>query len=50
VTGGCMIFDDYGFPSCPGARRAVDEAFADKPEIPLCLPTGQCMVVKLPPR
>jgi O-methyltransferase len=49
VPGGFLIFDDYGFPSCPGARRAVDEAFADKPEVPLCLPTGQCLVVKLGP-
>ncbi len=48
VPGGFMVFDDYGFPSCAGARRAVDEAFADKPEVPLCLPTGQCLVVKLP--
>jgi O-methyltransferase len=47
VPGGFLIFDDYGFPSCPGARRAVDEAFADKPEVPLCLPTAQCLVVKL---
>ncbi|MDR0360866.1 MAG: TylF/MycF family methyltransferase [bacterium] len=47
VRGGYMIFDDYGFPSCTSARRAVDEAFADKPEVPLCLPTGQCLVVKL---
>lgn len=47
VRGGYMIFDDYGFPSCVSARRAVDEAFADKPEVPLSLPTGQCMVVKL---
>jgi O-methyltransferase len=49
VPGGFLIFDDYGFPSCPGARRAVDEAFADKPEVPLCLPTGQCLVIKLGP-
>jgi O-methyltransferase len=48
VPGGFLVFDDYGFPSCAGARRAVDEAFADKPEVPLCLPTGQCLVVKLP--
>jgi O-methyltransferase len=47
VPGGIMIFDDYGFPSCPGARKAVDEAFAKRPEIPLCLPTGQCLVIKL---
>jgi O-methyltransferase len=47
VPGGFLIFDDYGFPSCPGARQAVDDAFADRPEVPLCLPTGQCLVVKL---
>lgn len=25
VPGGVMIFDDYGFPDCPGAKRAVDQ-------------------------
>ena len=39
VPGGFLIFDDYGSPSCPGARRAIDEAFADRPEMPICLPT-----------
>lgn len=48
VPGGMLVFDDYGFPSCSGARRAVDEAFVERPEAPLCLPTGQCLVVKLP--
>jgi O-methyltransferase len=48
VPGAMVVFDDYGFPSCPGARRAVDEFFAERPEVPLCLPTGQCLVVKLP--
>lgn len=47
VPGGVIVFDDYGFPSCAGARRAVDEAFSDRPEVPLCLPTAQCLVVKL---
>lgn len=47
VPGGYLIFDDYGFPSCVSARRAVDEAFASLPEVPLCLPTGQCLVMKL---
>jgi len=47
VPGGYLIFDDYGFPSCASARRAVDEAFLALPEVPLCLPTGQCLVVKL---
>lgn len=47
VPGGFLIFDDYGFPSCASARRAVDEAFARLPEAPICLPTGQCLVIKL---
>lgn len=47
VPGGYLIFDDYGFPSCASARRAVDETFARLPEVPLCLPTGQALVVKL---
>jgi O-methyltransferase len=48
VGGGVLVFDDYGFPSCPGARAAVDGFFADKPECPLVLPTGQAVVTKLP--
>lgn len=44
--GGIMVFDDYGFPSCPGARKAVDEFFADKPECPVYLPSGQCVVLR----
>jgi len=48
VPGGFMVFDDYGFPTCPGARKAVDEFFADKAENPLVLPTGQAVVFKSP--
>ena len=47
LAGGIMIFDDYGIPSCPGARQAIDEYFADKPEEPLILTTGQALVFKL---
>jgi O-methyltransferase len=47
-AGGFMVFDDYGFPTCAGARTAVDEFFADKSEYPLVLPTGQAVVIKLP--
>jgi O-methyltransferase len=39
-----MVFDDYGTPTCPGARLAVDEFFADKNENPLIIPTGQAVV------
>jgi O-methyltransferase len=48
APGGVVLFDDYGFPSCPGARAAVDEFFADKPEVAMVMPTGQCWVEKLP--
>jgi len=46
VVGGFMIFDDYGFPSCPGARSAVDSFFANTGIVPLVLPTGQAIVFK----
>jgi O-methyltransferase len=45
--GGFMVFDDYGFVTCPGAKEAVDAFFADKPEQPCYLPTGQCLAIKI---
>ena len=44
--GGMIVFDDYGFPTCPGAREAVDRFFSGKACRPLCLPTGQALVFK----
>lgn len=32
LAGGHIVFDDYNSPGYVGARRAVDEFFADKPE------------------
>lgn len=46
TSGGYMIFDDYGFRSCPGVKHAVDEFFTNKAEYPIYLPTGQCLVIK----
>jgi O-methyltransferase len=46
--GGIMLFDDYGFTSCPGARAAVDAFFHNRPESPLILPTGQAVILRLP--
>ena len=46
-NGGVIVFDDYGFPSCPGARQAVDEFFKNKKEVPLVLSTGQAVVYKI---
>jgi O-methyltransferase len=31
-AGAVIIFDDYGAPTCLGAKKAVDEFFADKKE------------------
>jgi O-methyltransferase len=44
--GGVIISDDYGVASCVGARKAVDEFFAGKPETVVNIPTGQCLIVK----
>ena len=46
VPGGVILLDDYGFTTCPGATRAADEFFADKPERIAMLPTGQAFTVK----
>ncbi len=46
--GGIMLFDDYGFKGYDlAARKAVDDFFDDKPETPLVLQNGQCLVIKL---
>lgn len=41
-----IVFDDYGAPSCPGVKAAVDVFFAEAKETPIYLPTGQCVVFK----
>lgn len=43
---GIMVFDDYGFPTCPGAKKAVDGFFRDKPDVGLYLLTGQYVVIR----
>jgi O-methyltransferase len=47
VAGAVILMDDYGFRSCPGARRAADEFFSRRPERIVRLPTGQAFVQKL---
>jgi hypothetical protein len=34
LSGGWIVFDEYFSPKYPGARMAIDEFFADKPEKP----------------
>jgi O-methyltransferase len=41
VPGGIVVFDDYAQPKWPGATRAVDEFFADRPERPVKLASRQ---------
>jgi len=48
VPGGVLLFDEYGFPAARGEKDAVDEFFADKPESPVTLVTGQAMILKVP--
>jgi O-methyltransferase len=42
-----VLFDDYGFLSCPGVADAVDQFLADKPELLIELTTGQAVFTKL---
>lgn len=42
---GVILCDDYGFETCPGARKACDEFFAATGDVVLHLPTGQGMVI-----
>jgi O-methyltransferase len=46
AVGGIIVLDDYGFVSCPGVRKAVDEFFSEKSDLPLTLPSGQAFVVR----
>jgi O-methyltransferase len=48
APGGVLVFDEYAFAAARGEKDAVDEFFADKPEKPITLPTGQAIVLKVP--
>lgn len=47
VTGGCIVIDDYGVTSFPGAKKAVDEFIAKNDCFMFYeLPTGGCFIIK----
>lgn len=50
VPGGVVVFDDYNSPKWPGARKAVDEFFASRPEtVQYCHDRGEgCWYVRKP--
>lgn len=43
--GGILLCDDYGFTTCPGATKAMDDFFRDRERV-VHLPTGQGFVIK----
>jgi O-methyltransferase len=44
--GAVMLCDDFGFSSCPGATKAMDEFLADKPETIIALDAGSGFFIK----
>jgi len=46
TTGGMILLDDYGFKTCPGTKRAVDQFFNNRPENIIMLSTGQAFIIK----
>ena len=46
VPGGIMVIEGYEWRACPGAKKAINEFLADKPEMPIITTRWQCMLVK----
>ncbi|WP_162913345.1 TylF/MycF/NovP-related O-methyltransferase [Rhodospirillaceae bacterium SYSU D60014] len=45
LPGGVMVIDDYGHAECPGATRAAERFFADRPETIVQMPLVSSAVV-----
>jgi O-methyltransferase len=46
ARGGVMVFDDYGYRSCPGARAAVEEFFRPRGEKIIFLLPSQALIIR----
>jgi hypothetical protein len=46
VAGGIFLCDDYGFSTCPGATKSIDEFLANKIEKMIYLPDGGGYFIK----
>ncbi len=46
VQGGIILFDDYGAPSCPGAKQAVEEFCSSAGIYEIYFTTGQAIIYK----
>jgi hypothetical protein len=44
--GGIIVCDDYGFTTCPGATKAVDDYLVDRAEQMVALPCGGGFLIK----
>lgn len=46
-AGGLMVFDDYGFETCPGATKSIEEFMASKPEPIINMASGGAYIIKI---
>lgn len=46
ISGGIMLFDDYGSLAFPGAKKAIDEFCANKQIRPISISTAQAVIIK----
>jgi len=45
-SNGILLCDDYGFTTCPGATKAIDDFLSDKPEKMISLSCGGGFLIK----